>query len=62
MCQINNINKINSPREILRMTQDNKAVDRTKLGINTPKTHDGLQLINEGFDFLQHNSINHVKS
>lgn len=55
MCQINNINKINSPQEILRMAQDNKAVDRTRLGINTPKTPDGLQLINEGFDFLQHN-------
>lgn len=49
-------NRIPSPQEILRMAGENKPIDRSEIGIDTPKTSDGLQSINEGFDFLQHNN------
>ncbi len=47
-------NGIPCPQDILKLAADRVAVDRSQLGINTPRTSDGLQPFNEGFDFLQH--------
>ena len=49
-----NNNSIPSPEDILRMAGENKPIDRSQLGIDTHRSSDGLEIINEGFDFLQH--------
>ena len=43
-----------SPQELLKMAGENRPIDRSEIGIDTPKTSDGLQSFNDGFDFLQH--------
>lgn len=44
--------------EMLLMASQDRPISREELGIKTPKTNDGLQSLNEGFDFLQFNEKN----
>lgn len=39
--------------EMLAMASQDKSISREELGIQTLSTPDGLQALNEGFDFLQ---------
>ena len=41
--------------EMLAMASQDKPISRDNLGIQTPSTPDGLQALNEGFNFLQFN-------
>lgn len=40
---------IESPYQILEFAKTNRPVDRIELGIHTPKTNDGLELLSYGF-------------
>ncbi len=51
MCQKNNP----SDDEILALASQDRQISRDELGIQTPSTPDGLQSLNEGFNFLQFN-------
>ena len=33
-----------------------RSISRDEIGVDTPKSHDGLQALNEGFNFLQFNN------
>ncbi len=39
--------------EMLAMASQDSQISRDKLGIETPSNSDGLQVLNEGFNFLQ---------
>lgn len=41
--------------EMLKMAGQERPIQRDELGIQTPSTQDGLQALNEGFNFLQFN-------
>lgn len=41
--------------EMLKMASQERPIQRDELGIQTPSTQDGLQVLTEGFDFLQFN-------
>ena len=43
-----------NPYDILKMASENRPVDRSELGIDTPKTCNGLESITEGFNLFQH--------
>ena len=38
---------------ILKLAQEDRPITREELGINTPRTYDGLQTLSEGFDLFQ---------
>ena len=46
-----------TPAELLKKAEQETSVDRYFLGIDTPKSPNGLQSLNEGFDFLQHSNL-----
>ena len=48
-------NKDISDDEMLAMASQDRPISREELGIQTPSTNDGLQALNEGFNFLQFN-------
>ena len=41
--------------EMLAMASQDRPISRDEIGIQTPSTSDGLQALNEGFNFLQFN-------
>ena len=49
--------KQNNPTddEMLAMARQDRPISREELGMQTASTNDGLQSLQEGFDFLQFN-------
>lgn len=37
--------------EMIELAKQDRPISRDELGIQTPSTSDGLQILNEGFDF-----------
>ena len=56
------MNNHSEPRELSTqekwdLAQQNRPIDRSEIGITTPRTYDGLEVFNDGFDifgFLKH--------
>ncbi len=40
-----------SVAEVLALAKRNGPIDRSEIGITTPKTYDGLEVFNDGFNF-----------
>ena len=51
MCKQNNP----TDDEMLAMARQDRPISREELGMQTASTSDGLQSLQEGFDFLQFN-------
>ena len=51
MCKQNNP----TDDEMLAMARQDRPISREELGMQTASTNDGLQSLQEGFDFLQFN-------
>ena len=49
MCDISNL----SDDDMLAIAKEDRSVSREEIGIQQPTTKDGMQLLGEGFDFLQ---------
>lgn len=50
--------KVNSTKDdhMWDLAGQDRSISREEIGVNTPKTQDGLQALNEGFNFLQFNN------
>lgn len=49
--------KVNTPNEdqMWNLAGQDRSISREEIGVDAPKSSDGLQALNEGFNFLQFN-------
>lgn len=51
MCKVN----IQNDDQMWDLAGQDRTISREEIGVDTPKSSDGLQALNEGFSFLQFN-------
>lgn len=51
MCKNNNL----TDDKMLKLASEDRPIQRDEIGIEAPSTKDGMQVLNEGFNFLQFN-------